>query len=532
MLWAVCALLLAPVPSRAGVVAARPGWTVDRVRFEPLDAPLGVAGVGDYKGVLELARAGGGVAVVDEVGLDDYVKGISEVPVSWPAEAQKAQAIAARTYALWQMQRRPAGAAADICPTQACQVYAGLAKERRPGAEAWTSAVEATSGQVLLWRGGPIVAKYSSTNGGRSIAGGQPYLRAVEDRDDAVSPYHRWQAVLPLATLADIFAPPGQLTGVTRVGDSVVFDWTSPDPITSEPVPGQMTVPAADFRSRVNGAVPAPAGLPLTLPSVRFDMGSDGAAAVAHGRGWGHGIGMSQYGALGKALRGMKAPEILAAYYAGLRPVTVPAGQLPTTIRVLVDPGRASAEVTSAGRFRVVDGTGAVLAVAGSGSWEVVPAGKGVRVVPPADQAGAPSLDGLRLDQAVAPLGETSVLHFTLAAPAALRVTVHLPAAPPVVMELGVKEAGAQAVEVPAAARPGPASVTVRADAGGGRTAEMPITFQVARLSAGGMPGGQQLAAVDRLVAPPSTDAWLQVTALVLLLTTAAGLARTGRQLH
>ncbi|HEX2064997.1 MAG TPA: SpoIID/LytB domain-containing protein, partial [Acidimicrobiales bacterium] len=75
---------------------------MDRLRVESLvpGTPLGVAGVGEFRGALELVRSGGGIALVNEVGLEDYVRGIAEVPSSWPMEALKAQAIAARTYGL------------------------------------------------------------------------------------------------------------------------------------------------------------------------------------------------------------------------------------------------------------------------------------------------------------------------------------------------------------------------------------------------------------------------------------------------
>src|SRR5437867_9206697 len=148
---------VAPVPVR--------GWVVAGVRFEPLDpsrAPLIADGVGEYRGAIEVRHTPAGLATVNVVGFDDYLKGISEVPVSWPPEAQRAQAIAARTYALYEMLDavpsvwRQAGA--DLCASDSCQVYRGVAKERRPGAAAWSSAVDATRGQVLVWQGRPILA--------------------------------------------------------------------------------------------------------------------------------------------------------------------------------------------------------------------------------------------------------------------------------------------------------------------------------------------------------------------------------------
>lgn len=148
--------------------AARGGWTVERVRVESLTpgGHLSATGIGDYRGALEVVRAGSGVGVINDVGFEDYVRGIAEVPNSWPVEALKAQAIAARTYALHEMKNRQSSAAtalgADICPTQTCQVYVGLEKERSEGGQRWVSAVNATRGQVLLRRGQPIRAMYSA----------------------------------------------------------------------------------------------------------------------------------------------------------------------------------------------------------------------------------------------------------------------------------------------------------------------------------------------------------------------------------
>ncbi|MGI9022338.1 MAG: SpoIID/LytB domain-containing protein, partial [Acidimicrobiales bacterium] len=99
------ALLLTSVGAATSAVAAdEPSdWVVDRVRFEPIEpggGHLTVEGMGAYRGTIEVVPGSGGLAVINEVGVEDYVKGISEVPSSWPAEALRAQAIAARTYGL------------------------------------------------------------------------------------------------------------------------------------------------------------------------------------------------------------------------------------------------------------------------------------------------------------------------------------------------------------------------------------------------------------------------------------------------
>src|SRR5207249_6911608 len=98
-----------------------------------------------------------------------------------------------------------------------------------------------------------------------------------------------------------------------------------------------------DFRAKLDAAVPPPDGRTKTVPSIQFTVRFDDAGRVAtlDGRGYGHGIGMSQWGAYGKALRGLRAPAILAAYYGGLQPAKVPAAKLPGRVRVAVSTGQA-----------------------------------------------------------------------------------------------------------------------------------------------------------------------------------------------
>ncbi|MBV9254172.1 MAG: SpoIID/LytB domain-containing protein [Actinobacteria bacterium] len=482
----VIVAVAAPVsatPTAKNPAAPPPGWVVDRVRFEPLDsAPLGVDGLGDYRGAIEVARNGESVAVVNQLGFEEYLLGLSEMPPRWPAEALKAQAIAARSYALFEMLTPQTSTwravNADICATDACQVYTGLKRERQESANAWAAAVSATAGQVLLYKGKPVMAEYSSSNGGQSITGGQPYLRAVNDPDDALSPLHHWQVSIPLDTIASAIPGPGQLVDAERPTPNTIFlTWQLPDSSTV-----QQPVSITDFRDHLNG-LPAPSGLPDYVPSMRFSMVSDTAARVAQldGAGWGHGVGMSQYGAMGKALRGMKADAILATYFGGLRPVAVPPTQLPQSIRVALDTSRSSATATSAGRFRVLDGTGRVLAVMGSGKWQVLPApGKaGVRVVPPGAQGGPPAIESVAVNPGRPRPGAAVQLRFHLSTPAAVRVAMQRPESPAVELDAGVKDAGDHVVTLPASPVVGDVTVTISAEAGVGRDAAVPIGFRV-----------------------------------------------------
>ena len=354
------------------------------LRFQPLSGSvLAVAGVGAYRGDIVVAPGGGGLAVVDDVGFEDYLDGIAEVPPNWPTAALQAQAVAARTYALWSMLSRRSTAwsavGADICATDACQVYAGAARDAEPGDAAWMAAVRATAGQVLLYRGRVIEAMYGSSDGGRTTYGGVPWLPSVNDPDDAVSPLHQWQWATSLASLDPVLGVPAgyQLTGLRGEGQVVGVTMQAPDGSAV-----QEQIGASQFHDLLNSRLTPPAGLPLALPSWRYAVWSQADQAMVQGWGFGHGVGMSQYGALGKALRGMDAGSILASYY-GLRPTQLAVGQEPTRIRVGLTMGAPGVAVTSNGPFRVVEGSGRVLAESSGGTWKAVPAGSGVKLVPP-----------------------------------------------------------------------------------------------------------------------------------------------------
>ena len=487
-----------------------PAWFADRPRFEPLDgAPLTVNGLGDYRGAIEVTRTSASardttLATINDVALEDYLRGVSEVPTAWPLEAQKAQAIAARTYALYEAGKKPSSGVpykavgADICATQGCQVYAGMAKERRPGSEAWIAAVAQTKSQLLLYQGGPINAKYSSSNGGQTVPGGQPYLRAIADPDDAYSPLHQWRTTYAIGDIVRVAGLAAEPVELHRDDTQIVATYLDPD---GNPVEERRDV--EDFRTRINNSLPTPGGLPLPLPSNRFDVQVVDGTVQIDGRGWGHGIGLSQYGALGKAIRGMKAPDILAAYYAGLKPIALPPEKLPQQIRVAL--ALEQKEVTVTGRaFRVVAADGRVLAHRATGSWTLVPSPQPGRValVPPPDQTGTAtaSLGALRpehpkankaLELTVQLDGPAAVTRIDLTAPSGTTQVLDSPklrTAGPVQVRLG-------------AARPGTYRLDLERDAGNGRITTSTVTVDVPQ-PAGSVKAGRGDDEVAAEVAP------------------------------
>ena len=128
------------------------------------------------------------------MGLDDYLQGVvpAESPASWPAEALKAQAIAARTYAITTAKSDGFDHYADT----RSQVYKGVGIETA----ATNAAVAATRGQIVTYDGRPVVTYFFSTSGGRTEdventtlgTEPKPWLKSVEDEFDSVSPRHRW----------------------------------------------------------------------------------------------------------------------------------------------------------------------------------------------------------------------------------------------------------------------------------------------------------------------------------------------------
>ncbi len=190
-----------------------------------------INGVSDglYRGSLEL-RPGlsGGVSVINPVGLDDYVQGVvpGEVPALWPTEALKAQALAARSYALT---TDAGGPIFDQYPDTRSQVYRGASGEH-PRTNA---AVRATSGQVVKYGGQVATTFFFSTSGGQTEdvengflgASPSPYLKSVKDPYDYYSPRHNWSFRFTQAQMQS------KLSGLVRgrfEGISVTKRGTSP----------------------------------------------------------------------------------------------------------------------------------------------------------------------------------------------------------------------------------------------------------------------------------------------------------------
>jgi stage II sporulation protein D len=245
------------------------------VRVLPGLAPLSVDGRG-YRGSLVLYRSGSALQVVNDVPLERYLRGVVpwEMPHRWAAAALRAQAVAARSYALATLD--PDGRY-DLVGDARDQMYGGIEAETEPT----NLAVGATSGQVLTWDGEVALTYYSSTSGGRTEAVADafgvpavPYLRAVVDPYDSLSPHHRWGPYrFAPATLARRLHVPAieQLTvkrnGSGRVADLVVRWKTGARTLSGRDVEHLLSLPSTWFEvtPSVGGTAPRPS-VPVSRP--------------------------------------------------------------------------------------------------------------------------------------------------------------------------------------------------------------------------------------------------------------------------
>lgn len=296
-----------------------------------------------YRGhVLVQTTPSGKLTAVNVLDMERYLLGVvpREIGRVGPEllEASKAQAVAARTYAVKYLGRRaPLGF--DVFATVEDQVYGGAEAEHNPVSQA----VLQTAGEILTHAGEPIEAYYHSTCAGQTAAieevwnqGAVPYLKSVVDVNPATgeafdrsSSRFRWTqrwradslAMTLRRTLADSVATGGTRRGsaITEIRDMKVLERTPSGRVRRM----RISTDAGDFvvgRDRVRWVLEVRPG--VILNSSKFDVAlvrdpSTGKVAevVATGGGWGHGIGMCQVGAMGRARAGQDYRTILKAYY-------------------------------------------------------------------------------------------------------------------------------------------------------------------------------------------------------------------------
>jgi stage II sporulation protein D len=241
--------------------------------------------------------------------LEDYVAAVtgSEMPATFPPEALRAQAVAARTFAVFKkLDALAEGRPWHLGATVLHQVYRGSRVDPRA-----RRAADLTTGEVLVHDHVPIEAYFHSTCGGRTERGGDalgrdlPYLPSVECGRCQDSPRRSWTVRVPadeLGRLAGLGGPAGSVQVASRTASGRA------ERVELAGAGRRVTLTAVDLRQRIGFD---------RLPSLRFEATMRHGTAVFTGSGAGHGAGMCQWGAAGAARRGETYRAILARYYPG-----------------------------------------------------------------------------------------------------------------------------------------------------------------------------------------------------------------------
>jgi stage II sporulation protein D len=265
-----------------------------------------------YRGTVEILPAERGLLVVNELPLEEYLVGLINCEISsvWPLEAIKAQAVVARSFALYQKEARK-GAFYHLEATVLDQVYDGCAVEDARAA----LGVRETAGEVLTFNGSVILAFFHSNCGGHTEAveqvwsARQPYLSGVPCRYCLDVPTATWEVSLSLVKIESLLRAGGvPVTGLRDIKTGLRNGSGRLSTVRLTTDKGIQDLPATSFRKALGYTV---------IRSTGFEVAVSGDSARFTGSGYGHGVGMCQWGARSRAADGFSYREILAYYYPG-----------------------------------------------------------------------------------------------------------------------------------------------------------------------------------------------------------------------
>ncbi|WP_182187641.1 SpoIID/LytB domain-containing protein [Pectinatus frisingensis] len=313
-----------------------------------------------YRGKILIKKMDNGMTVINDLPLEQYLYSVvpEEMPSSWPIEALKAQAVAARSYAIYSMNRHEAEGY-DVCALTHCQVYGGSNVENEIAAKA----VDATRGQVLLYDHKPIFAAFHASSGGSTENSEDvwgtfiPYLRSVTDYDQNSPDYH-WMVQFTPADLSQLLSQYGYNIGTLQsitlsdfnsgqsdrsVGGAVkevVFSGSQNTvELTGSKVRSILGLKSTKFAigvfvplpKKIDVAIARNSGynksIDVNLPDYQVPKMMTGSKNIhlitdsneeiikVEGYGSGHRVGMSQWGAKALAEQGYDYQSILYTYY-------------------------------------------------------------------------------------------------------------------------------------------------------------------------------------------------------------------------
>ncbi len=270
-----------------------------------------------YRGLMELHNILGRIYVINVVTMDEYLCGVvpKEVSPSWDDEAIKAQAVAARTYAYYHLMQKK-DAIYDLDATTNFQVYGGFSAEN----ERTSRAVSMTSGEIAAFNNKPIQAFFHSTCGGATTddrfvweGDDKEYIAGVKCEYCKNSPHYSWDETITLYEmrmyLEKKYKGVGAITGLSfKKNEGRITS------VTVTHKNGRLTVTGNEFRLLFPDK---------KIKSTWFEAVKTREGLALHGHGWGHGVGLCQWGAEGMAQKGSGYRDILKYYYRGIQIINI-----------------------------------------------------------------------------------------------------------------------------------------------------------------------------------------------------------------
>lgn len=294
---------------------SRGGISVEGVQYRSLiiaaASPL-IVNSKPYRGRVEIQSQDKGLLVVNELTIEDYLVGLinAEISSSWPIEAVKAQAVIARTYALYRKEARK-DAPYHLESSVIDQVYGGSEKEDSRALRA----VSETAGQVLTHSGSIIQAFYHSNCGGKTesaenVWGARlPYMAGVDCQYCLSNPSTSWELILPLKDIETKVRAAGyKLGNISEIRTGLRNSRGRLANISLLTNRGNVTLTGDQFRKIIGYGI---------VKSTNFMVKITSGDAHFSGYGNGHGVGLCQWGAKQRAVDGFSYTEILSYYYPG-----------------------------------------------------------------------------------------------------------------------------------------------------------------------------------------------------------------------
>lgn len=267
-----------------------------------------------YRGSFVIFSGSGALMLVNKIELEQYLYGVLpfEVSTGWEPEVLKAQAVAARTFAIYNKLKNKTPEY-DLDSNVNSQVYGGMSKEN----PATNDAIDRTAGEVLSYNGEVIQAFFHANSGGRTASslevwgGAFDYLPSVDDPFSTKSKGARWSASISRDKLSSMVEKAGYKTG--SIYEILIQDRTESGRVKTLKIKGsegEYVMKAKDLRAAVGVD---------QIRSTNFTVSGESDSFDFEGLGWGHGVGMSQEGAREMADEGWSYKEILSYYYKGTK---------------------------------------------------------------------------------------------------------------------------------------------------------------------------------------------------------------------